>query len=221
MRCAPLVICLLALYLATLAEADPEFKVVLHARTPAGSGRCDAADLPDCANIRPTTQVVPNTEFRLYIFAKDFGSDGIHAFQTGFDLPGDWKCDPDDKPPLVWGCHIGNYVHMPMNPGGPLDGTLAYAFFDCFQGIGFAPIARIDFLAGAGGCLTQINPIQGTQRVEILTCQFKSLLLDASDPVEQLHIGSICAGIPGRDACDPMSTVVEPATWGSVKATYR
>jgi len=221
MRCASLVICLLTLCFATLAEADPEFKVVLHARTPAGSGRCDAADLPDCANIRPTTQVVPNTEFRLYIFVKDYGADGVKGFSTAFDWPSDWHCDPDGKAPYVWECHVGPYLHIPIDPGGPLDGALTQVFVDCVTEPSFLPIARIDFLAGSAGCLTLINPARGFGRVEVLNCLLDSYLIDASDPVQQLRLGSICVGSPGRDACDPMTTVVEPTTWGNVKATYR
>jgi len=219
MRYAPVATCLLALCFATIAQANVNSAVVLHARTPAGTGACTGTGVPNCTTILPTTQVAPNTEFRLYIFINQYTALG--AMQTAFAWPADWMSTPSGEPPITFGCRgtTQAYAHEPVNPGGPLDGTLATAF-DCFTGPELAAIGRIDFLSGAGGCLTQINPAQGTGRVEVLDCQNNSTTFDASNAMEQMRLGMICVGNPGRDSCNFMS-VVEEATWGSVKATYR
>jgi len=218
MRYAPVAICLLALCLPTVAWANDNFTVVLHARTPSGTGTCTAAGLPNCVGIRPTTQVAANTEFRLYIFIRNHTALG--AMQTGFQWPADWVATPTGEPPFFFSCRGDTPAHTPVNPGGPIHGTLALAF-ECFTSPALCAIGRIDFFAGAGGCLEQINPIQGTGRVEVLDCQNNSTTLDATTPHGQSRLGSICVGVPGRDACDAITTAVEPATWGSVKATYR
>jgi hypothetical protein len=209
----------LVLCFATIAQANTHFSVVLHARTPGGTGTCTATGVPNCTNIRPTTQVAADTEFRLYIFINNYTALG--AMQTAFAWPADWVCDPDGEPPITFGCRgtTQAYAHEPVNPGGPIDGTLATAF-DCFTGPGLAAIGRIDFLSGAAGCLTQVNPAQGTRRVEVLDCQNNSTTIDADTSFGQLRLGAICVGTPGRDACD-VHPAVEPATWGSIKATYR
>jgi hypothetical protein len=215
MRCAPVAICLLVLCLATTARANDNFTIVLHVRIPAGTGACTAAGLPNCAGIRPTTQVAANTEFRLYIFINNHTTLG--AMLTAFQWPADWSCDPDGESPIFFPCRGGKSAYWPTNPGGPYYGMLAFAF-DCITNPALAAIGRIDFFAGAGGCLEQLNPITG--RVEVLDCQNNSTTLDATTPQGQSRLGSICVGARGRDACDAV-TPVEPSTWGSVKATYR
>lgn len=219
MRYTPIAICLSALCLASVAQANVHFSVVLHARTPAGIGACTAAGLPNCMNLRPTTQVAPNTEFRLYIFINNYTA--LAAMQTAFQWPADWFCDPDGESPITLGCRGANqtYAHEPVNPGGPLDGAFVTAF-DCFTGPELAAIGRIDFLSGASGCLYQVNPVQGTGRVEVLDCQNNSTTIDASNGAQQLRLGMICVGTPGRDSCD-VKPIVEPTTWGNIKATYR
>jgi hypothetical protein len=214
---ALLTVCVLGI--ANAAHANDGFLIVLHARTPSGTGSCAEVDLPDCGSILPITQVAANTEFRLYIFIDRYT--GINAVLTAFQWPADWVCDPDSEPPITFGCRGATqaYAHEPQNPGGPLDGTLA-TVFDCFSGPGLAAISRIDFLSGAGGCLTQVNPVQGTGRIELLDCLNKSTTLDATEPGADCRLGSICVGTPGRDPCNCFP-VVEEATWGSVKATYR
>jgi hypothetical protein len=219
MRYAPVAICLLALCLATVAEANSQFTSVLHARVPAGIGACTQAGLPTClAGSRPVTQLAAGADFRLYLFVNNYTQ--IQAMQTGFAWPADWSVDPDGEPPVVFGCRTNQLnASEPANPGGPQAGTLATAF-DCFQGPALCLVARIDFLAGAGGCLNQINPAQGTARVEILDCSNVSTVIDANDPIGGMRLGSICVGTPGRDACDPV-TPVQATTWGSIKASYR
>jgi len=217
MRHALVAICLLALCGAASAQENENFTVVLHARTPAGTGSCTASGLPDCLGIRPTTQVAANNEFRLYIFINNFSK--IFALLTAFAWPTDWSIVGDEV--SVFGCRGATqaYAHVPVEPGGPLEGTLATAF-DCVSGPGLAAIARIDFFASGGGCLTQLNPRQGTGRVEVLDCQYHSTTLDASDPRQQPRLGSICVGVPGRDACDAL-VAFEPVTWGKIKASYQ
>jgi hypothetical protein len=219
MRYALGAICLTAFCLASAAEANNNFTVVLHARTPSGSGTCTVADLPDClpAGVQPTTQVSPG-EFRLYIFINNYTD--LFAMQTAFAWPGDWTADPDGEAPITFGCRGATqaYAHEPQNPGGPFDGTLATAF-DCFAGPGLAAIGRVDFLAGASGCLTQVNPLQGTGLVEALDCLNRSVTIDANTPQGQQRLGSICVGAPGVNAC--VGVPVEPATWGKIKSSYR
>jgi hypothetical protein len=221
MRYAPGAICLLALCLASVAEANQNFTVVLHARIPSGTGTCTVAGLPDClpppGGIDPVTLVVPG-EFRLFIFVNNYSE--LLAFQTAFAWPADWMSTPIGEPPITFGCRgtTQAYAHEPVNPGGPTDGTLATAF-DCFTGPGLAAIGRIDFLAGAAGCLTQVNPEQGSMKVEVLDCSNGSTTIDASTVEGQLRLGSICVGAPGVNACQPLP--VEPATWGKIKNSYR
>jgi hypothetical protein len=217
MRYALGAILVLALGMTSMAEANQNFTVVLHARTPAGTGACTAPDLPDCVGVLPTTQITPATEFRLYIFVNNYTE--LFAFQTSFTWPADWSVDPDAEPPVVFGCR-GNQLNAsePANPGGPLLGTIATAF-DCFTGPGLAAIARIDFLSGATGCLIQTNPTQGTQMVEVLNCTNASTVLDATLPENAGRLGSICIGSNGVDAC--AGQAVEPSTWGGIKASYR
>lgn len=222
MRYAPVAFCLLALGLATVAEANQNFTVVLHARTPAGTGACTVAGLPNClpapGGIRPTTTITAATEFRAYIFVNNYTN--IQGLQVAYAWPADWSVDPDGEPPITFGCRANQlFASEPQNPGGPSAGTLATAF-DCFNGPALCIVARIDFLSGASGCLTQVNPNQGSGRVEIVDCANASTTLDASvDPGRQ-RVGSICVGQGGQDACDPI-TPVEPATWGRIKASYR
>jgi hypothetical protein len=212
------VISLLASSLLTnVAPANDQFTVVLHARTPGGFGTCTEAGLPDCKTIRPTTQVAAGADFRLYIFVNNYVGT-LAAMQTAFEWPGDWLLDPDGKDPVTIGCQMHQIQLEPSNPGGPVNGTYVTAF-DCIQGPSLAPITRMDFRAGMGGCLRQINPL-GNQQVQIVDCPGNSYFIDPSDPVQQRRLGSICVGTPGHDACDVLTTPVEPATWGRIKATY-
>ncbi len=213
-RYPPVAIALVAGILASAAEANDQFTVVLHARIPSGTGTCTAAGLPNCRSIRPITQVAPATDFRLYLFLNNVES--VIAMQTAFTWPVDWTLDPDHEPPIAFGCRPNMLCkesdgHPPMSYG---------CAWDCAQGPGPVIIVRFDFLAGASGCLTQLNPIQGSQRVEIWDCQGRVTLLDARDPIQQLRLGSICVGTPGWDACDPLMPV-QAKTWGRIKGSYR
>ncbi len=219
MRSAPGAILVLALgmvMLASVAEANQNFTVVLHARTPSGTGACTVADLPTCqAGSDPVTQIAASIDFRLYIFVNNYTN--IQAIQTSFTWPGDWLIAPSG-PPSVFGCR-GNQLNAsePAQPGGPSAGTLATAF-DCVTGPAMTPIARIDFQAGASGCLIQTNPAQGSQQVEVVDCTNTSTRLDASNPVNLPRLGTICIGSAGVNACNPLP--VEPATWGAIKASF-
>ena len=217
MRYAPVAICLMALCLATVAQANSNFTVVLHARV-GTTGTCTQAGIFNCVDILPITTVPAGTDFRLYIAVNNHLALG--AMQTGFAWPADWMSTPSGEPPITFGCRgtTQAYAHEPQNPGGPVDGTLATAF-DCFMGPGLALIGRIDFLSGASGCLTQINPAQGTGRVEVLDCQNNSTTIDASGQ-GQLRLGEICVGTPGRQACHG-PVAVEPTTWGKIKSSYQ
>jgi len=226
MRCGPAAICVLALGLATVAEAVHIPSVVLHARPPSGVGSCTEPGLPTCEyGGRPITQIAPGESFRLYILVQNWQNvgygNGFAGLQTAFTWPADWVVDPDGEPPVTLGCQRNQLtVTEPSDPGGPANGIYA-TVFDCIQGSGpnLVVIGRIDFLAGQAGCLFQVNP--NSVRVELLDCQYASTFIDASDPYEQQRLGSICVGSPGWDSCDNDLHPVEARTWGSIKATYR
>jgi hypothetical protein len=229
MRYASVAICLLALCLATVAEANnnSKFTVVLHAGTPGGG--CSATGVPDCAAVQPVTTVAPGTEFRLYILVNNYTE--LQAMQTCLSWPADWLINPAGEPTLSFPCAVGATAgHEPQGDGqGPggneaVDGTYA-ASFNCITGPAVAKIVRIDFRSGASGCLTQINPAQGSGRVEIDDCAVNPpggnpTLLDASTAEGQARLGSICVGTPGHNACQAI-VAVEPATWGRIKNSYR
>jgi hypothetical protein len=212
-------ISLIALTFASVAGASEQFTIVIHARTPGGTGSCTAAGLPDCINVRPTIQIAGETGYRFYIFVNNYND--IQGLQTAFAWPSDWMFGLDGEPEPVYPCRTNQVSHhIPHDPGGPNEGIYATTF-DCFVGPGLAVIGRMDFLVyGTSGCLTQLNPNRGSGRVEILDCENRSYRIDASDPVQRSRLGSICAGTPGHDACDPLSTPIEPATWGRIKASY-
>lgn len=222
MRYAPGAIFLLAICMASVAEANENFTVVLHARIPHATGSCIVADLPSCDVGSPAnTQIDPLTSFRLYIFVRNFTE--LVAFQTCLLWPDDWQVNPDGD--LGQPCTSGTFVaHDTVGNGdSTVDGTYA-ASFDCVVGPAIAKIHRIDFQAGASGCLTQANPSQGSQMVEVDDCApsppgGNPTLLDASTPGGQLRLGSICVGVPGNLA--GCAVPVEPVTWGRVKATYK
>jgi hypothetical protein len=203
--------------LASAAQANQNFTVVLHARTPSGLGSCTVADLPTCqTGSDPVTQIAASIDFRAYIFVNNYTN--IQALQTCFVWPADWHIAPNG-PPSVFGCRANQLnASEPADPGGPSAGTLATAF-DCVTGPTMTPIARIDFQAGAGGCLTQVNPAQGTMRIEVVDCLNASTSFDASDPLNLPRLGTICIGANGINACGPLP--VEAATWGRIKASFK
>lgn len=153
-RYVSVAIALVASILANAAEANDQFTVVLHARTPAGAGSCTEADVPNCQTIRPTTQVAAGADFRLYVFVNNYND--IQGLQTSFDWPADWIVDPDGEFPIIHGCRSGIFCGDD-GPGNPVPRTLACAF-DCVMGPQLTAIARIDFQSGASGCLIQVNP---------------------------------------------------------------
>lgn len=220
---------LLAIGVAPVAEANQNFSVMLHARTGAGIGGCQESDVPNCIDVHPRVQVAPGERFRLYILVNNYTE--FQAFQTCITWPADWVHNPDGEETLTFPC-TGDplWGHEPQGDGqGPngndaVDGTYAAAF-DCVTGPAVAVVVRIDFQAGQGGCLTQINPAQGSEKVEIDDCAINppggnQFFIDASTPGGQLRLGSICVGIPGHNTC-AMATAVEPATWGHIKDSYR
>ncbi len=219
MRYAPVAICLLALCFATVAEANHQFTLPIHARTGIGVGACTATDLPNCTTVSPRISVNPGELFRMFLFCNNIEqAQGIQGLQTAFTWPADWVLDPDGEPPVVLGCRTNQLnASEPSGPGSQF-GTLATAF-DCFNTGTFVAIARIEFQAGAAGCLAQLNPVQGSGRVEIVDCSNQSSFIDSNDAIGQLRLGRICVGGGGNDACRP-PVAVEPATWGKIKASY-
>lgn len=219
-------ICLLVLCFGSISEseANENFTIVLHARTPGGTGACSASDLPTCPppgepGIRPTTQVAAGASFCLYIFVNNYTD--IQALETAFAWPADWKADPDGKDPSFIGCRSNEIVVAePRNPGGSTSGILATAF-DCVTGPELCLLGHVDFVAGQSGCLTQVNsPVGDREGVALHDCQNQTVLIDARWGAGQIRLGSICVGHPGQDACNPL-TPVEPSTWGRIKASYQ
>jgi hypothetical protein len=66
------------------------------------------------------------------------------------------------------------------------------------------------------GCVSQVEPMSG---IEVLGCNFEvdELVLPGPD---ELRLGRVCVDAGGHDACDPLTTPVESATWGKIKGTY-
>ncbi len=161
---------------------------------------CDAAG-------PPTVNIPLEGRVMVILYLRNF--DDVSAVQTAFDFGtwtfifGTWECRSNQVNGVV-----------PVNPGGPLAGTIATAF-DCVLGGATTPIGYMHFMpVTTPGCLTQIESgyPHGTC---VLDCQVEKT------PVLPENRGRICAGMPGGvDACEPAATPVEWKTWGSIKQQY-
>lgn len=220
MRYASVAICLFALCLATVAEANSNFTVPLHAGLEGASCTSAASVTCELGNPAgaPRVNIAPGEAFRLFILVNNYTE--LQAFQTALVWPADWTVNPDG---VQSPCTAGTFVaHDPVAPGGPTDGTYAAAF-NCITGPAVARIHRVDFIAGATGCISQTNPTQGSGFVEIDDCATdppggNPTYIDAN--TGQNRLGKICVGAGGFDACrGPVP--VEAATWGKIKNTYK
>jgi hypothetical protein len=197
---------------------NPNATYVLHAK-PGLTGGCTVAGQPDClpgpGGVQPTVIVDPATEYRVFYYLNN--TQCVGAMQTAFQWDTGWVIDPNESGVTFSGCQ-GNQLTIasPQNPsGGPTDGTLTTAF-DLLTAP-FMLIGRMDFLSGPSGCLFQVQSILPFG-CHVVDCNNEADLHDPSLLPDAF--GRICVSAGGHNACPPLNPV-EPATWGSIKATYR
>jgi len=162
---------------------------------------------PDpCAQQTLVTQVNVGDALCAYLLVRHY--DDCAGVQTAFEWPAAW--------PLtfgLWDCQSNQVNGTTPTASGPTTGTIATAF-DCLSGGVTAPIGRLHFAgAFAPGCITQVES----------TYPFFTHMVDCdggTHPIIEQNRGSICAGSPGVDACEPV-VPVEAATWGTIKSQYQ
>ena len=205
-----LVACVLSPSAPAGAGQNPLVTLPLHARLTSGSCRQYAP--VDCVDHRPTVDVPPATDIVVYLLFYNYVA--VAGIQTAFDWDSSWSLND-----FLCNCQQG-CIDCCMGfeePGGPIHGTVASAF-TCVNGPALAPVARILFTTGSGGCF---YPVQSAYPFgnHVVDCLNGIDRIDADDPVQRLRLGRVCVGEGGWDACDPV-TAVEPATWGRIKRSY-
>jgi hypothetical protein len=199
---------------AAVSGPNPNFTLPLHAAE--GTGNPCSGYLPvDCLGHRPAVNVAADSPVTVYLLLMNY--DNVHALETAFAWDAGWVFMGG-----AWDCQVNQiFAVQPHDPGGPTAGTIATAF-NCINGPALAVIGRMFFLSGANGCLRQVESTypDGTAVLDCTNAQLD--YIDANTPEGQQRLGRICVGTGGRDACDPtQTTATEPATWGTIKATYR
>ncbi len=165
---------------------------------------CNIAD--PCDPGPPQVNIAPNSNVTTYVMLRNY--DNVIVMQTAFDWDGWTFVDG------VWSCLPGQQVSdAPFGNGGPLEGSLA-TMFDCLTGGTTMVVGSMNLIAAGQGCLTQVESALpfGTY---VTSCSFEQ------DAVLSDDRGTICVSSGGHDACGPLSTTVEPTTWGAVKAQFR
>jgi hypothetical protein len=207
-----LALCFLLLPSTSVAGANPNFKLPLHA-TMEPNGSC--ATTVDCFIHLPTINVLPGREVEIYLLA--FNHTRLTGLQTAFSwesqfgwtfLSSQWDCLPGQVT-----------VRQPQDPGGPDAGRLMTTF-DCVLGPQVAVIGSMRFVSGAAGgsCLRQVEPSL-PDRILAVDC---SGGVDYMSPAQQSYsLGKICVINGGYDSCGVLPTPSEASTWGRIKATYR
>jgi hypothetical protein len=216
MRYTPVAAVLIALSVSSIASGgqNPNATYVLHAK-PALSGGCTVAGQPDClpGGVMPTVNVDAASEYRVFFYLNN--TTCVGAVQTAFQWDTGWTIDPNGELNNWLNCQTNQLnLTTPHGAGGPTDGTITTAF-DLITTT-FLLIGRMDFLSGPSGCLFQVQSFFQFGN-HVVDCESQG---DLDDPaVSPLVFGKICVTTGGLDSCSP--TPVEPATWGTIKATYR
>jgi hypothetical protein len=221
MRYATVATVLIALCLSTTAfgGANPEATFVLHAHVGTPIGCTTAPNQPNCqpGGVQPVTTVNAGTPIQVFFYLNN--ASAVAALDCAWDWDDTWVIDPGETGTTYVPCTTNTLsLSTPQQPGGPQAGRLVTAF-DCLMGT-FLRIGRMPFAAGSGGCIEFVE-VQDTFGTHLVDCQTQRDEYNPGSPApEDQRFGKICVGQGGFDACQP-PVAVEPATWGSIKATYK
>jgi hypothetical protein len=211
---------LIALCLSSTAfgAANPNGTWVLHASPGLAGGCTTAPNQPDCApgGVQPRVDIAPSEMVRVFFYLNNVAN--VAALDCAWDWTDSWIIDPNETGVTYTACTTNTLtLTSPQNPGGPQAGRLVTAF-DCLTGM-YLRIGRMDFAAGANGCLEFVE-VQDTFGTHLVDCANgrDEYNPGSPNPVDQ-RFGKVCVTSGGINSCQP-PVAVEPATWGSIKATY-
>jgi hypothetical protein len=174
---------------------------------------CDGYLPVDCRGERPTVNVPPNSQIQVFFLVANYNN--LAGVGTALEWDPSWTLLTS-----IWDCQtVPVALFMPHSPGGPEAGQLMIAF-NCVTGPELAVIGHLRYIVGAAGCLRHVTPTSPPV-ISVIDCQLREDLIDADNPIQRLRLGKICVDTGGHDACEPLTTPVESATWGKVKSSYR
>ncbi len=188
--------------------------MVLHAQDWSHGYHCQAwGGTVDCEALRPTVSVESGQQVLVTVFLRNYdeGSGLSYRFAvdggSGATTWGDWT--------LLFssfgGCGLMNQTGpwVPCQAHGNLSTT-----FNCITGGTFQPVAYLVFAAVGTGCLGVEE--SDMQVSGVVSCDWPAVLTGVAPE----NRGRVCVGPGGHDACDPITTPVEQATWGNIKSQY-
>jgi hypothetical protein len=202
------VVLLLAFALPTrysLAQSNWAVMIPLHAHD-GTSAAC--APVPfDCLSTYPCIDVA-GFQDGVVVLVCIFLHDDVVALQCAFEAP-EWALLLSS-----WNCQSNQVTSLsPTMPLGETHGTLA-CVFDAIVSGGVAPIGYLTFQpVPEAGCISIVESSYpfGTHVVDRQGLPY---------PVIEWRRGRVCVGPAGWDPCSSFP-IVEPTTWGSIRARYR
>jgi hypothetical protein len=200
---------LLASCLATAAHAgqNPMVSLPLHAKA-SSFEPCNGYLPVDCRSNHPVVNINPGPA-AIFLFVMNYNA--VAGVQTAFLPDPSWTFTFG-----LWDCQPGQLNAVtPAPPFGATAGTITTAF-NCLTGPDLGVIGRMFFVAGAVGCIQQVQSSYPFG-IHVLDCQQG---IDQITENQAYRLGKICVGQGGYDTCDP-HPAVEPATWGGIKAQYQ
>ena len=222
MRYAPAVVVLLALVIGSAAYAagsNPHVTFPLHARPT--SGGCPQFAPVNClplpGGVRPTVNVDASTDYVVYILVMNYAV--LTGMQTAYDWDTSWVLND-----VLVNCRTGQVnatTPDPSLPGGGTTGALTSAF-NAVNGPALVAVGRLSFTSGTAGCLFQVKPDYpfGAHVTGVNGNDVDQINNDNPDE-SAARLGKICVTAGGTDTCNEWIAAVEPATWGSIKASFQ
>jgi hypothetical protein len=197
----------ITLFVSPAFAVNENTTVVLHARD--GFAPCNGPQQGglDCRTVLPVVNIEGMSEPWVFMYLRNY--DATCGVQCAYTWPPSWTFLFG-----VWNCQGHQLVAVQPAAPGALTGTIA-TVFDQITGGGLAPVGRLVFADATSGCLDIIEsgyPF-GNHTVQCT---------GEPTPLSPDNVGRVCVGPGGYGACEPaLPTPVEPATWGSIKSTYR
>jgi hypothetical protein len=157
--------------------------------------------------VSPTVNIAPGPT-AIFLLVNNYTQ--LVGVQTAFVPDASWTFSFG-----LWDCQPGQLSAVtPGPPFGATSGTITTAF-NCLDGPSLAVIGRMFFIAGATGCLEQVQS----------SYPFGIHVVDCAQGIDQIpehpqYRGRICVGSGGIDACYGPQPAVGPVSWGQVKAQY-
>ena len=189
------------------AGLNPYFTIPLHYKV-SSFEVCDGFLPVDCATTRPTVTAVAGQPAAVFVMIHN------HVVVSGIQTAFEWS--PWNLVFSLWDCQPGQLDGGPVNPGGPVAGTLSTAF-SCVTGPELMVVGRMFFTGVDSGCIRQVQSAFPFG-IHVLDCSYGVDQISDS-PADEQRLGRICVGSGGHDACDRVLPV-EAATWGRIKASY-